>query len=149
MSDAKEAWRAALAEMGGEPYGTQEDAFCDGYETAVQVLDSAQHFVDVLNRVHESDPTVLPALIAHRVPCNNILAKDPTVQVGLIPSNGTDTIYADVDRYEVGLLGILNGITGVNAWHYGYIAAVYDDAGTLVRFDAEPEMGKPKDETAS
>lgn len=63
-----------------------------------------------LNEINEMDPTVLPALINFRVPCNQALADHPTVQVG----HGQD-------GYEVGLLGILNGIFGADERGWGHI----------------------------
>lgn len=84
--------------------------------------------VSVLNEIHAADPTVLPALIACRVPCNDIVADHPTVQVG--PSR------EDPDGPNlVGLLGVLNGVFGImpNSGS-GYIAAYYDDDGTLTHF---------------
>ncbi len=80
--------------------------------------------IDVLNRVHRADPTVLPKLIAERVRCNDELAKDPTVQVGETSDH----------EYEVGFLGILNGIHGVDSNGQGFIAARYDDDDQLVEF---------------
>lgn len=80
--------------------------------------------IEVLNRVHAADPSVLPTLIALRVPCNEAVADDPSVQVGTTEHGG----------FEVGVLGIINGIFGVNARNAGYIAAVY--AGhKLMRFE--------------
>lgn len=80
-----------------------------------------QEVIEVLNRIHEKDPTVLPALINYRVPCNNILSEDPTVQVGMNADGG----------WEVGLLGILNGVCGVNASDIGYIAARFEKVGKM------------------
>lgn len=81
--------------------------------------------VDVLNRIHEADPTVLPKLIDYRVPCNGTLADDPTVQVGRLE---------DEVGWEVGILGILNGIGGIDSSGSGYVAAIYDDEGKLTHF---------------
>lgn len=82
--------------------------------------------IEVLNRIHAADPTVLPALIAHRVPCNIAVGDDPTVQVGKI--DGTD-------QDEVGLLGIINGLFGVQGPKaVGFIAANYDDDHNLTNF---------------
>ena len=86
--------------------------------------------IEVLNRIHSTDPTVLPQLIAYRVPCNEGLVDDPTVQVGV--HDGTA---------EVGLLGIINGIFGVDERSWGFIAAIYDDDGVLLGF-AEPKKRK-------
>jgi len=84
------------------------------------------HTVLALNQINELDPTVLPLLIGHRVPCNQALADHPTVQVG---KNGKG--------YEVGLLGILNGFFGIKEDGYGYIAARYSDTrlGRIERFE--------------
>lgn len=88
--------------------------------------------IRVLNRIHAADPTVLPQLIAYRVPCNEALADDPTVQVGEIP---------DSDGWQVGFLGVLNGIFGVDANTWGYIAANFTDAdGELTEFIRTAEV---------
>lgn len=91
------------------------------------MTDEVQTAIEVLNRIHAADPSVLPALIAHRVPCNRAVADDPTVQVGKI--DGTD------DEWEVGLLGIVNGLYGVQGPKgVGFIAAHYDDEHRLTHF---------------
>lgn len=74
--------------------------------------------IEVLNRINEKDPVALRALIDHRVPCNQALSDDETVQVGVI--NG---------GYEVGLLGVINGLFGVDTMHdnWGWIAAYLDE----------------------
>lgn len=133
--------------------------------------------VDVLNRIHRLDPTVLPQLIEFRVPCNEALADDPTVQVqareicpscrgtlwtedenweperpwngersigeGLIPCGACNEGGWSVDPkepgmdpgYEVGLLGIINGLFGVR-WEDGpgFIGARSDGDGNLLGF---------------
>jgi hypothetical protein len=69
-----------------------------------------------LNQINDLDPSVLPALIAYRVPCNKEVGEHPTIQTGKTK-----------DGYEVGILGILNGLFGVNEDGWGYIAAHYKD----------------------
>lgn len=92
--------------------------------------DAVDQAIEVLNRIHAADPTVLPALIEHRVTCNEAVADDPTVQVGLRP-DGTA---------EVGLLGIINGLFGANERGWGYIGAVWShDGGTLRGFERTPD----------
>src|SRR5260370_34533955 len=61
----------------------------------------------------------MPLIVAYRVPCNVAVADDDTVQVGRI--EGTD------DEWEVGFLGILNGIFGTDDRGVGFIAAHIDD----------------------
>lgn len=78
--------------------------------------------VEVLNRIHKLDPTVLPALIETRVPCNEELADDPAVQV--LATNG-DGIF------EIGILGILNGLVENGE---GYVFAIFDTEGNLTHF---------------
>lgn len=78
--------------------------------------------IGVLNRVHAADPTVLPVLFAHRVRCNEALADDPSVQV-----------KQREGHCDVGLLGIINGLFGVDAATRGFISAHYD-GGELTHF---------------
>lgn len=95
-------------------------------------MNAIDQAIKVLNRIHAADPTVMPALISHRVPCNEAVAADPAVQVGVIPAG-----------FEVGILGIINGIFGCDSSGRGFIAADYDEGYngfTLTRFvrlDAE------------
>ena len=78
--------------------------------------------VEILNEALRFDPDAITKLVDHRVPCNKDLASHPTIQV-----RGTYVA-------KVGLLGILNGIFGTAEDGGGPIAAVYDEAGRLVRF---------------
>lgn len=71
--------------------------------------------VTLLNEIHALDPSVLQNLVSHRVPCNEALANHPTVQVGLV--DGED------GKFEVGILGIINGLFGVDEKGWGFIAA--------------------------
>jgi hypothetical protein len=86
---------------------------------------AVQRAIEVLNRIHTKDPTVLQQLIEHRVPCNAKLLYDETVQVG--PGPG-------YEGYEVGLLGIVNGLFGVDESGAGLIGACYDDDHNLIGF---------------
>ena len=94
------------------------------------MADAIDNAIEVLNRVHAADPTILPALIQHRVPCNEAVCDDPTVQVGLHDG-----------EWKVGLLGIVNGLFGVvEAGGSGWICADFDDEGTLVWFFRKREV---------
>ncbi len=77
--------------------------------------------VDLLNEIARRDRTALAALINYRVPCNDLLAEHPAVQVGP-PEDQT-----------VGLLGIINGLCGVRDDGWGHVAAVFN-GGDLVGF---------------
>lgn len=94
----------------------------------------ADQFIDVLNELIEADSTAIQDLIEHRVSCDEELGVHPTVQTML-----------DGKAYTVGLLGILNGLVGViesgpkEGW--GFISAVYDDDGKLVKFQRTMNAG--------
>lgn len=87
--------------------------------------------IATLNRLHQADPTVLPSLIATRVTCNEAIANDPTIQVEEV-SDDCDPPHIG---HRVGFLGILNGVFGVDEDGWGPIAAWYNAAGDLVRFE--------------
>jgi hypothetical protein len=60
------------------------------------------------------------ALVDHRVPCNRELADDPTVQV-----------RKQDNWFEVGMLGLLNGMTGTidrpgPRYGWGRVVAIYE-----------------------
>lgn len=96
---------------------------------------AAHHAVEVLNRIQKADASVLPALIAHRVPCNEALADDPTVQVGPSPDPAVDHTIM-----HVGLLGIINGLFGT--WgenDVGFIAMHENDDGSITFALNNPE----------
>lgn len=78
--------------------------------------------VEVLNRILEADHAAVSALATNRVPCNGELAADPTVQV-----------WARRSGFHVGLLGVLNGLFGVDEEGWGSIAADVEN-GEIVRF---------------
>ncbi len=86
---------------------------------------SIEHAVDVLNRAVRADPDAVAELVCARVPCNLSLAKDPTIQVHADGDGGT---------YRAGLLGIVNGIFGVDSDGWGPITAKFDDRGKLEGF---------------
>jgi hypothetical protein len=87
----------------------------------------AQRIVDFLNELVAIDREAIEQLIEFRVPCNQALADHTTVQV---ESQG----YGP----RVGLLGLLNGLVGVNAAGWGYIMADFDgnaqNIGHLIGF---------------
>lgn len=132
----------------------------DGWEP-VGERGRAKAAIEVLNRIHELDPTVLPALIRHRTRCNQALADDPTVQVGprtvgheYQPTHptmgcnlcgrepGSDAHVVREEGYEVGILGIINGIFGTNGDGKGWIAARMNADGSLYGFVFDPTEGE-------
>lgn len=92
-------------------------------ERSLEPMISVSDALEVLNRVHQADPTVMPALIALRVPCNEAVADDPTVQVATKDGG-----------FEVGVLGLINGLFGVDDEGIGHIGAFYDDSHQLTHF---------------
>lgn len=89
----------------------------------------AKDVVDYLNELMGIDPILMHALIETRLSCNQALSDHSTVQVG-----GT------VGSPTVGLLGILNGLVGVRDDQWGYITAVYEEAGKLTHFTVSPDV---------
>jgi len=91
-----------------------------------------QKVIDYLNELLEIDPAAIEDLVKTRVPCSNALSWHPTVQVvggGECPA-------------MVGLLGIINGLCGVDADGWGPVAARYDEAGNLFEFSRMREEWK-------
>lgn len=91
------------------------------------------HLLEVLNRAVKADRKAIAQLLAHRVPCNQALADDPTIQVGS---------YREIQPYAVGLLGLLSGIAGVHPEDsYSRIAAEYDVECSRCGHDAQAVGG--------
>ena len=88
----------------------------------------AARIINVMKRALAADPEAVRALIETRVPCNDALANDPTIQV-----------VDDAGVTKVGLLGILNGIAGcVYPDGPGFVAAVLETDGRLTDFTWSP-----------
>ena len=92
--------------------------------------------IDTLNRALEKDPDAMNALFSYYVPCNTELAKDPTIQVAvnqkIVCAHG---VMGQAEPLTLGILGLINGLFGVDNDMYGYITAVFDDDNKLVRFE--------------
>ena len=76
----------------------------------------AGRIIEYLNELLELDRPAVAAMIANRVPCNVALAGHPTCQV-----------VRQQRGYNVGLLGVLNGLCGVDERGWGPIAACFDE----------------------
>ena len=86
--------------------------------------------IKLLNEMLAADISATAALLANRVPCNQPLAEHPTIQV-----------HKQHDATFVGLLGVINGLFGVDDNDYGPIGYVFaddddpsNDGKRLVRF---------------
>ena len=84
---------------------------------------TVEEAVEVLNRLLKKDPGAMSMLVHARVLCNEELANDETAQVGR-KSPGI---------YRIGLLGVLNGIFGIDEKGMGYIIAELDDDSLAVK----------------
>jgi len=85
--------------------------------------------IDYLNDLVALDAKAMERLVECRIPCNEQFAEHPTVQV--VPD---DAAPPDTVSHSVGLLGILNGLFGVDDDSWGTLSAVFEDDGTLVKF---------------
>lgn len=87
---------------------------------------SLDEVVEVLNRMVKADPLATQDLVNSRVECNEVLVKDPTIQV----------VRRDTprERCVVGILGVLNGLFGVHDDGYGAIQVTYGDDGSIMEF---------------
>ncbi len=104
---------------------------------------TVEQVVEVLNQALKADDVALTDLIQTRVACNKKLAGHSSIQVGLAPGcNPEDKNLF----YEVGILGLLNGLFGVDENQWGAVAAEMDKAGHVHRFVVrEPWGGVFKD----
>ena len=90
-----------------------------------------QEVCEFMNELIAIDEECIRNLINARVRCNIALANHETVQVGVEPTKG----------YNVGFLGVLNGLFGVNENQWGCLIAHYGDDKKLIRFDYNPNAG--------
>jgi len=85
-----------------------------------------------LNELLKLDPQAIKILIEKRVPCNEALADHPTVQVQAREKK-------DEPGFAVGVLGIVNGLLGIDADGWGFVCVVVDtDTGDLIEFKRTP-----------
>lgn len=73
--------------------------------------------VDFLNELLKIDPIAITALFSMRIACNETLADHETVQVSMLGK----------DYCQVGVIGILNGLFGIDEYGWGHISIDYDD----------------------
>lgn len=93
------------------------------YETHV----SLERAILLLNGALQADPKAVNNLFAFRVPCNEVLADHPTIQVRAYP--------VDPGTPSLGVLGLLNGIFGITPKGDGHLQAEIDTATKeIVRF---------------
>lgn len=91
----------------------------------------AQRFVDILNDALSQSPDAINELINNRVICDSEFAKShPTIQCGKRGEEST-----------VGMLGVINGLCGVDHRGYGPIVAVTEegDIQKIIGFEVNKE----------
>lgn len=92
--------------------------------------------IQYLNNLIKLDQKAISNLIDARVPCNTDLANHETVQVVDL---GTD----EIPEYKVGILGILNGLCGVDEDSFGFIVGEFDeDNKTIIKFIHKKDCNK-------
>lgn len=89
--------------------------------------------VELLNEALRMDQLAVTDLVSERITVNKQLALHPTIQC----------VETGRGRFEMGLLGFLNGLFGVDEEKHGAIKAVIDPKTSLVlRFEiCEPWQG--------
>jgi len=91
--------------------------------------------IDFLNELAKIDYVAMGALVENRVSCSEQFADHPTVQCDE-PREGV---------YQVGLLGILNGLFGTDENGYGAIVAIFDDNTIVLPNTTYVTFGKYQD----
>lgn len=92
---------------------------------------SVNDILAVLNDALKKDPEAMTALVNARVNCNEALENHDSIQVGTYDDKGE---FASEGQTKVGLLGLLNGLVGVDKNVYGPISATVDDDGNVTAF---------------
>ena len=115
--------------VNGEKYPCKPDIFEKTYEAvekegqdSIKQSISVEDAINLLNELLVLDNNAVGALVANRVPCNEGIAEHYSVQVE--KRNG---------GFNVGLLGILNGLFGVDGDVWGAITSEFD-CGNIIRF---------------
>ena len=81
--------------------------------------------ISFLNQLIEIDSYAVSALFTTRVLCNEELAEHSTVQV-------RQFVNDKGQGWEVGILGLINGMFGVDLEGYGPITAIVNDRGSRI-----------------
>ncbi len=110
---------------------------------------SIYEVIEFLNELLQIDSDTINKLLTIRVPCNEDLAKQESVQVQTLPVKDKDKLACDLDLCDdkpktislVGILGIINGMFGINSDKFGPIMILINKkTGKAIQFgliDAE------------
>jgi hypothetical protein len=97
--------------------------------------------IELLNEFLARDPAAISGLFRHRVRCNSELAVCPGVQVGHGPCAAEERFGETglaAGQFNVGILGVLNGLFGADDRGLGLITACYDADGAVGCFMRTP-----------
>lgn len=108
---------------------------------------SPHSVVALLNQLVETDPEAMHDLVEQRVLCNTAMADHPTVQVVVQDDYQENPDEEPVSVNTVGILGIINGIFGVDSTGWGCIQANFDE-GRLIGFEVRESSFDPTDPLA-
>lgn len=115
---------------------------------------SAEQAVKTLNEAFQADPEAIRRMIGSTVTVNEQIAHHPTIQVGQKKKPGRTMIGPDgifeLPSYEtvstLGVIGLLNGIFGIDENGQGPIARIVEDGelkgfciNTNLKPDSKPE----------
>lgn len=88
---------------------------------------AVKDIVAMLNEITQLDPELMTNVALKRFPCKPEIRDHKTVQAHCFGA-------ASVEEPEAGFIGILNGVIGIDSNHYGPIAAILGENGTLTGF---------------
>lgn len=83
---------------------------------------AVKDIIATLNEIHKLDSELTTNMVLHRFPCNAEIKNHKTVQAHCYGD-------ASVESPKVGLLGILNGLVGIDKNHFGAIAGDFEKKG--------------------
>lgn len=95
-------------------------------EDKIRNIVTIDRAITLLNEILELDSKALHSLINSRVSCNKELANHPTIQVN--------------EFHQVGLLGVLNGLFGIDKNGWGGICMVVTKEGKIEGFKRTHEV---------
>jgi len=113
---------------------------------------SINEVIQFLNELLQIDSDAINKLLSLRVSCNKELDKHETVQTFAAPVKGVTADDGPKTIPVVGILGIINGMFGVNSDNFGAIMIMIErKTGKAVKFglvDAERMLDFKKQEVA-